>query len=229
MGKLPPSPGRLVAAAAIIGVGVPLVATTLLYALAPAVERMPGLLRAPAFVLTLSLRLLWPPIGKVWELRRQGLMPNDFLPSLIGEALLNGLSYAALGALLWYALYRRRWAWLAIAGVLIFFWSLSRLRLTRRSRSLSATVVTADTPTYDIDGLLIEPNLAAGTVDSAGVLYFGHTVYMRNAELRANYTVSLSAAGGTLTGTQVWTRATGGDSVTRTCKGTVFEVGLPKH
>jgi hypothetical protein len=73
-------------------------------------------------------------------------------------------------------------------------------------------MVTADTPTYDIDGLLIEPNLAAGTVDSAGVLHFGHTVYMRNAELRANYTVSLSAAGGTLTGTQVWTRATGGDS-----------------
>jgi hypothetical protein len=139
MGKLPPSPGRLVAAAAIIGVGVPLVATTLLYALAPAVERMPSLLRAPAFVLTLSLRLL-PPIGKVWELMRQGLMPDDFLPSLIGEALLNGLTYAALGALLWYALYRRRWAWLANAGVLIFFWSLSRLRLTRRSRSLSATV-----------------------------------------------------------------------------------------
>jgi len=54
---------------------------------------------------------------------RQGLMPNDFLPSLIGEALLNGLTYAAFGALLWYALYRRRWGWLALAGSLIFFGS----------------------------------------------------------------------------------------------------------
>jgi len=47
--------------------------------------------------------------------------------------------------------------------------------------------------------------------------------------LHANYTVNLGAAGSTLTGTQVWTRATGGKSVTRTCTGTVFEVGLPKQ
>lgn len=94
MSKLPPSPGRLVADAAIIGVGVPLVATTLLYVLALAVDRMPGLLRAPAFALTASFRLLWPPRVDVWVLMRQGLMPNDFLPSLIGEALLNGLTYA---------------------------------------------------------------------------------------------------------------------------------------
>jgi hypothetical protein len=53
---------------------------------------------------------------------------------------------------------------------------------------------------------------------------------MRDIELlRANYTVILGAAGDTLTGTQVWTRATGGDSVTRTCKATVFEVELPKR
>src|SRR5262245_22394738 len=121
MDKLPPSPSRLVAAAALTGVGVPLVATTLLYGSAPALDRMPGLLRAPTFVL--ALRLLWPPIGKVVELMRQGLMPNDFLPSLIGEALLNGLTYAAFAALLWYALYRGRWGWLALAGALIFFWS----------------------------------------------------------------------------------------------------------
>jgi len=66
-------------------------------------------------------------------------------------------------------------------------------------------MVTADAPTYDMDGLLISANIAAGRVDSAGVLHFGHTVFMRDAELRANYTVTLGAAGGTLTGTQVWT------------------------
>ena len=122
MSKLPPSPGRLVADAATIGVGVPLVATTLLYAFAPAVDRMPGLLCALAFVLTASFRLLWPPIVNVWVLMRQGLMPNDFLPFLVGEALLNGLIYAAFGALL-YALYRRRWGWLALVGSLMLFWS----------------------------------------------------------------------------------------------------------
>jgi len=89
--------------------------------------------------------------------------------------------------------------------------------------------VTAVVPTYDINGVLIEPNLAGGSVDSAGNLHFGQTVYMPNAALRANYTVTLSAAGSILTGTQVWTETTGGRSVTRTCKGPVFKVGLPKQ
>jgi hypothetical protein len=90
-------------------------------------------------------------------------------------------------------------------------------------------IVTADAPTYDIDGLLISPIIAGGRVDSAGVMHFGYTVDLRKAVMRANYTVTFSAAGGTLTGTQVWTRATGGDSVTRTCTGTVFEVELSKQ
>ena len=85
-----------------------------------------------------------------------------------------------------------------------------------------------DAPTYGIDGLPISPAIAGGSVDLAGVLHFGYTISSPKGELRANYTVTLSAVGGTLTGTQVLTRATGGDSVTRTCKGTVFEVELPK-
>jgi hypothetical protein len=61
------------------------------------------------------------------------------------------------------------------------------------------------------------------------MFHLGCAVYTRDAELHANYTGTLSAAGGTLTGTQVWTRSTGGGGVTRTCTGTVFEVGLPKQ
>src|SRR5215470_11245706 len=41
---------------------------------------------------------------------------------------------------------------------------------------VSDGMVTADAPTYDIDGLLISPIIAGGRVDSAGVLHFGHTV-----------------------------------------------------
>lgn len=89
--------------------------------------------------------------------------------------------------------------------------------------------VTALADTYDIDGLrLIRAAIAGGTVDSAGTLHFGLTLFTHGAQLHADYTLTLSAAGGALTGTQVWTRATGGDSLTRACTGTVFEVGLPK-
>src|SRR5262245_48258898 len=93
---------------------------------------------------------------------------------------------------------------------------------------VSAGSISADVPTYDIDGLLISPAMAGGSVDPAGVLRFGYTISSPKSELRAHYTVTLSGVGGTLTGTQVLTRATGGDSITRTCKGTVFEVELPK-
>ena len=30
---------------------------------------------------------------------------------------MNGAAFAVLGALLWYALYRRSWAWYALAGL----------------------------------------------------------------------------------------------------------------
>jgi hypothetical protein len=90
--------------------------------------------------------------------------------------------------------------------------------------------VFASADPYDIDGLrLIAATVAGGTVNSDGTLHFGVTVFMHGPQLHATYTVTLSAAGGTLTGTQVWTRETGGESVTRTCTGTVSEVGLPKQ
>jgi hypothetical protein len=62
--------------------------------------------------------------------------------------------------------------------------------------------------------------MAAGTVDAAGVLHLGHTAFTRDAEFRGNYTATLSGTGGTLTGTHVWARASGGD-VTRTYTGNV--------
>jgi hypothetical protein len=81
---LPPSPDRLVVPAAIIRVGVPFVATTFLYALAPAVDPLPALLRASAFVLVPSFRLLWPPVVRVLELERQEVMLKR-LPGCLGR------------------------------------------------------------------------------------------------------------------------------------------------
>jgi len=122
MRRPPPSPDRFVAAAAIIGAAVPVVATTIFYTLAPAVDRMPRLFWVPAFIVALSLRALWPPMVKVIDLMRQGVDPGNFVGFLVSEAIINAFTYAALGALLWYALYRRRWAWGAFAGILVLFW-----------------------------------------------------------------------------------------------------------
>jgi hypothetical protein len=54
-------------------------------------------------------------------------------------------------------------------------------------------------------------------VDAGGVLDLGYTIFTRDAEFHGSYSGTLTATGGTLTGTQVWTRATSGESVTRTC------------
>lgn len=114
---------RLIGASAVIGVGIPFVTTTLVYAFAPAADHLSGLLSPLIIFLALSCRLLWPPIVAVVELMRQGVMPNDFLSPLLAEALVNGLIYAALGMLLWYAVFRHRGAWLAFAAVIMLFWS----------------------------------------------------------------------------------------------------------
>jgi hypothetical protein len=42
-------------------------------------------------------------------------------------------------------------------------------------------------------------------------------------EFRGNYTGTLNATGGTLTGAQVWTRASGG-GFARACTGALFEI-----
>jgi hypothetical protein len=90
--------------------------------------------------------------------------------------------------------------------------------------------VIASAPVFDIDGLhLITSAVAAGTLDAGGVFHLGYTISTRDAEFHGNYSGTLTATGGTLTGTQVWTQATGGESVTRTCTGIVFEVEPPKR
>jgi len=43
---------------------------------------------------------------------------------------MNGAAFAVLGALLWYALHRRSWAWYALAGVAAAHWETSLVRLS---------------------------------------------------------------------------------------------------
>jgi hypothetical protein len=70
--------------------------------------------------------------------------------------------------------------------------------------------------------------LATGTVHADGTFHLGDTVYTKDATFHGAYTGTFSATGGTIAGTQVWTRsAAEGDSVTRTCNGTFVKVGSP--
>ena len=89
--------------------------------------------------------------------------------------------------------------------------------------------IVASAPIFDIDGRQeISAAVATGTVDADGVLHLAHTVSTRDATFHGDYTGTLNATGGTLTGTQVWTRAAGGGA-TRTCKGNVLKVGPPRR
>jgi hypothetical protein len=86
---------------------------------------------------------------------------------------------------------------------------------------------------FDIDGKERPwvANAAAGRMDTDGAFHLGHITYMgdpSDTTLRAEYTGTFDATGGTLTGTQVWNRAADGRNVTSTCKGTFVEVTPPK-
>jgi hypothetical protein len=68
-----------------------------------------------------------------------------------------------------------------------------------------------------------------GTLDPDGAFRFGYIFYTRDDSLRADYSGTLNDTGGTLTGTQVFTREITGDGGTRTCKGTFLKVELPRQ
>lgn len=68
--------------------------------------------------------------------------------------------------------------------------------------------------------------MTTGKIDENGALNLGTTVFTSDATWRINYTGTLNAAGGTLTGTQVLTRNSG-EIDTRTCEGTFTVVNEP--
>jgi hypothetical protein len=87
----------------------------------------------------------------------------------------------------------------------------------------------ASAPIFDVNGRHeISDAVATGTLDGDGVLRLAHVVFTHDASFQGEYTGMINATGGTLTGTQVWTRSAGG-VVTRTCKGNVYEVKAPRQ
>ena len=84
---------------------------------------------------------------------------------------------------------------------------------------------------FDIDGgQAFSPEVAAGMVDVAGAFHLADTVFTRDATFHGTYTGTFSATGGTMTGTQIWTRSPAGNGgVTRTCNGTFVRVESPRQ
>jgi hypothetical protein len=122
----PLDPVRFIVVAGIGGAAVPFAVTAVLSSLGGIMDSLPAswtrLFHPIVLLIALFAGLLWPPIGKVFVLLRVGVSRNDLFLHLAGGALLNAVTYAVLGALIWYALYRARWAWLPVAAILLAFW-----------------------------------------------------------------------------------------------------------
>jgi hypothetical protein len=90
-------------------------------------------------------------------------------------------------------------------------------------------MVVASASMFDLDGRQeLADTVVTGTVNANGVFHLGVTVFARDASSHVDYTGTFNTTGGTLTGTQVWTRATAGDGgATRTCNGTFVKVTSP--
>jgi hypothetical protein len=100
------------------------------------------------------------------------------------------------------------------------------LRLPLAIRVRNGRVI-ASASMFDIDGKKeLIPALVTGTVNADGTFHVGTTVFISDARAQVDYTGTLDDAGGTLKGTQVWTRASA-SGPTRACNGTFVKVGSP--
>jgi hypothetical protein len=72
-------------------------------------------------------------------------------------------------------------------------------------------------PLFNLDGTrVVGSELAAGNIDANGTAHLTSEWAFRGDTAEAEYNGTLTSAGGTLTGTQRWTRP-GSGSLTRTC------------
>jgi hypothetical protein len=125
-------PARFIALFSGVGLLLPLVATAFVYSIFTTLDRLPSgwgrdtvLLSTP---IAFASIFLWPPALDAY-LYKIGGNADGMFNLLAQGALMNGTAFAVLGALLWYALYRRSWAWYALAGVAAAHWETSLVRL----------------------------------------------------------------------------------------------------
>lgn len=80
-------------------------------------------------------------------------------------------------------------------------------------------------PLFNLNGTrVLGSELAAGAIDQKGVLHLSSTWSYLGNTAEANYTGTLTPAGGTLTGTQSWSGPNGITPVDRTCVAALVRV-----
>jgi hypothetical protein len=111
--------------------GVGLLIPFAMMALVRLLDQLPYPIAQPfAWPLGLLGPLLWPRVADALE--RIRVASADATEFLVIAAAMNAAAYAAFGALIWCAHYRRRWAWgLAAAAVTVFWWPVLMSALSR--------------------------------------------------------------------------------------------------
>ncbi|MGB6537056.1 MAG: hypothetical protein WBF58_13955 [Xanthobacteraceae bacterium] len=87
--------------------------------------------------------------------------------------------------------------------------------------TVSGTTVVAGRPIFNRDGSrVVGTEIATGTVSADGTLHLGSSWAAAVASFKGTYNGTLNATGGTITGTEAWTRSPAhGGSVSRACYG----------
>jgi hypothetical protein len=87
--------------------------------------------------------------------------------------------------------------------------------------TVSGTKVVAARPIFNRDGTrVVGSEIATGTVNSDGTLHLTSSWAAAVASFKGTYNGTLNATGGTITGTQAWTRSpANGGNVSRACYG----------
>ncbi len=86
---------------------------------------------------------------------------------------------------------------------------------------VSGTTIVAARPIFNRFGTrVVGTEIATGGVNADGTLHLTSGWAMAGASFKGNYNGTLNATGGTITGTEAWTRSlANGGHVTRTCYG----------
>jgi len=94
---------------------------------------------------------------------------------------------------------------------------------------VSGTTVVAARPIFNRDGTrVVGSEIATGTVNSDGTLHLTSSWIAAGASFKGTYNGTLSATGGTITGSEAWSRSSAnGGSASRMCYGAYVRTPTP--
>jgi len=96
---------------------------------------------------------------------------------------------------------------------------------------VAGTAVLAARPVFNRDGsLVVGSEIMSGTLNSDGKVHLTSNWIAVGASFKGTYDGTITGSGGTLTGTQVWTRSpTNGGNASRACYGAYVKGPMPEQ